>query len=649
MPFTLRNPAGLWLLALLVPLVVLYVLKQRRAKVTVSSTWLWQAARRDLLAKQPFRKLLPQVPLVLEALAIVLLSLALAGPITRGGEIPGEHVAIVIDASASMKAVGADGRTRLDEARDAARAALRRLGPGASAFVVEAGREPRIVAPADRELHRLDAAVARVRAGDVEGRLGLALAAASDQLRQRKGERRIVLVTDGALADRELPRSAVPVTVIRVGEPLDNTAVIRFDVAAASDPVTKREQIQAFALVQNFGTRPRDIFVTLTQRSATTPLASRRISLAPGERAPVILSFEPAPTDAGTGLVLELSPQDALPADDRAYGRVPPSRRLPVVLAPSNANAWVTRALQADPDLDLMGTSVAALGTAGVPSDALVVVDGACPKELPGGDFMILNPPEGPCYLATVGPLVDRPALTSWADGDPRLRFLTLDGVDVARARRIEVDSPKSGLVRTRDGVIVADVSIQGRTGTLVGFDVGESNWPLKASFVLFVRNVVELARSHQRATASGPFRTGEPLFARVPESVTEVSVERPSGQIEKHAARSGSLVVPNAAEAGFYYLSWQGPRPGSALLAANLTSAAESDLRERPLPDVLSEPGASTSAGSVELATGWSWLLGALSLLLIGLDVWWTTRRPRRGLTADPPRPRDTTARAPA
>ncbi|HEY5374243.1 MAG TPA: BatA domain-containing protein, partial [Polyangiaceae bacterium] len=120
MPIELKAPSGLWLLGLLVPLVLLYVLKIRRQRVTVSSTWLWAAAARDLAAKSPFKRLVPQLPLLLELLALSLLALALSRPASRAGHIAGEHVAIVVDTSASMAALEPDGRSRLAHARDAA-------------------------------------------------------------------------------------------------------------------------------------------------------------------------------------------------------------------------------------------------------------------------------------------------------------------------------------------------------------------------------------------------------------------------------------------------------------------------------------------------------------------------------------------------
>ncbi len=49
MGIELLNPKGLWLLTGLVPLIALYILKIRRTRLKISSTWLWAEARRDLL------------------------------------------------------------------------------------------------------------------------------------------------------------------------------------------------------------------------------------------------------------------------------------------------------------------------------------------------------------------------------------------------------------------------------------------------------------------------------------------------------------------------------------------------------------------------------------------------------------------------
>ncbi len=642
MPFELRSPTGLWLLGLMAPLVLLYILKIRRERLRIPSTWLWAVAQRDLLAKSPFKRLIVQLPLILQLLVLLLLGLCLARPATRGGSIVGDHVAIVIDASASMSATDAQGKQRMDLGRQAAHDLLRALGPGSDALVIEAGRDARVASPLDRDKRRLDAAIDRIVARDVEGDLGRSVAIAADRLRQLPGKKRIVVVTDGALARPEgLAEASIPVDLVTVGSPVDNVGVVRVDVRSGVDPATKQDQVQAFAMLQSFATAPRDVFVTLRQKGVVQTITSRKLRLLPNERAPVVLTFEPTRGDLGTGLIVEISPGDALAADDRAFGRVPPGRRLPVVLAPAEGNAWVKRALDADPDVELLGATLAGLSTADVPADALVVVDGACPEGVPGSDLVILNPPAGRCRNAVVGKLVEKPQITSWAESDARLRFVGLDGVTLLSAHRIEVEGPTDTLISASEGVIASDISGPGRTGTLLGFDVGDSTWPLKASFVLFVRNLVEQARTHRQSGITGPAKTGEPLRARVPPDATEVELEAPDGTKTKLAAKNGLCVVPEVGRAGFYHLSWQGARPGSVLVAANLASEAESDLRPKPLPKLASGASARRGEEIDEAFTEWTWLLAALALLLIAFDVWWLTRRPRLASSGKAARPK--------
>ncbi len=627
MPLELESPSGLGLLGLLVPLLLLYVLRIRRARQRVGSIWLWQAAERDLLARHPFRRLVPHVSLILEALGLVALALAVARPATRGGRIASDHVAIVVDASASMTAVGPGGKTRIALAEDAARAVIERLGPGADALVVQAGREPKVVSPWEHDQRRLAAAIDRIRPGDVEGDLGRALGLAASHLKQRAGRPRLIAITDLALAHPEaLLGVGFPLEVVRVGEAVDNVAIVRADIGRRRDG--DRDRIEAFALLQNFGKSARSLFVTLSQRNTVSPIASRRLDLAPGEEAPVVLGFPAAPSDEGMGLVVELSPGDAVRADDRAYLRVPAGRRLPVVLSPKDATPWLGRALASDPDVELFGAARDALATADVPREAFVVVAGACPDHLPGGDFLIVNPPAGRCLTVEVGPVVEKPTITSWAESDPRLRFVSFDGVTVARTRRLVPDGPAAALVVGQEGALVADASGAGRTGTVIGFDVGESTWPLRASFVLFIRNLLEGARAHRSGAITGPARAGEPLSLRVPVPTTEVRVEGPDGSVLTVPAHAGVAVAPGPERAGFYFVSWEGARPGSTLVPVNLTSAPESNLAARAEAPSADAPVREASA-LADSTTDWAWLLCAVALLCGVLDVIWVTRTP--------------------
>jgi hypothetical protein len=635
LPIELLSPALLGLLGLLAPLILLYVLKVKRQRMLIASTWLWQQARRDLMARSPFKRLVLQLPLLLQALALIALAIAAARPATKGKALKGDHLAIIIDTSASMSAQdGSAGKPRIELAKDAAQSLVARLPPGADAMILDAGRDTRIALPPDRDTRRMRAAIDRLVARDVEGDLAEAIALAVNRLKQLRGERRIVVLTDGNLAKpAPLEGDAVPLEVIQVGERVANTAIVRVDVRVGEDPVLKREQVQAFLLVANYGSRPRDVFVTMRQRNASDTLASRKVLVEPGQRLPVVLSFNPAEGDYGTGLIFDLSPHDAMPVDDVAYGRVPAGRKLPVVLASAKGESpWLLRALVSDPYAAVRSGKLSKmLSPESVPHDALVVLDGACPQAPPGGDLLIVNPPAGDCLGTTIGATAEKPIITSWEHADERMRFLTLDGVHVSEARLLDPESKRQALITTDAGVIAADVSTSSRSATLLGFDVGESNWPLKASFVLFVRNVMEQARSHRSSGLGGPAVAGAPLRATVPSSVSSIEVETPDGEVTTLPARNGLVVVPEVARAGLYQLRWKEPRAGSLWVPVNLTSAAESDLSKAPLESASSEVRVTANASDVEAHHEWSWLLALFALALIVFDVWYLTRGRKR------------------
>jgi VWA domain-containing protein/aerotolerance regulator-like protein len=632
----LLYPMGLLLLAGLVPLVLLYILKIKRRRQRVSSTWLWAAAQRDLLAKHPFRKLILELPLLLQILGLLALAFALARPSSHGGSIDGDHIAIVIDTSASMatRVGGAQGKsTRIDDAKRAATNLVSQLAPGADAIVIEGGRDARVAAPLDRDPQRLGTAIASLQAHDVEGDLTTAVALAADRLRSLGGRQRIVVVTDGALAhEAPLAPAGIPAEIVAVGDTEENAGIVRIDVRSGVDSATKHEQVQVFILVQSWGTRPRDAYVTLTIEGRGEPIASRRLMLAPGDKQPVVLTFEPRADDHGMGLVVQLSPGDALSVDDMAYGRVPAGLRMPVVIASDMAYSWTTRAIEADPTVDMQRLTMAQVVTVNVDPDALVIVEGACPAALPGRDVMVVAPPAGSCFGVGVGAPVDNPMLTSWESGDPRLRFLTLDGVHVAKTGALDARGPRSTLVRSAATTLVADASEPGRAVTIVGFDVGDSDWPLKASFVLFVRNVVELARLHRAQGAAGPVRTGDPARVSVPVGTTKVTFDGPGLPERELSAKDGFVILPSLERAGLYHVRWNEPHVGGALVAANLTSPQESDVRAHPISIEGSGETTPTTPAvrTIDAHNEWATWLALAAAIVLALDIWWMTRQPR-------------------
>ena len=112
--------------AIAVPLlVILYFLKLRRVPREVSSTLLWKKAIQDLQANAPFQKLRRNLLLFLQLIILGLILLALAQPRSTATASAGRKLVILIDRSASMRAI--DGEiarstpiTRLEIAKERA-------------------------------------------------------------------------------------------------------------------------------------------------------------------------------------------------------------------------------------------------------------------------------------------------------------------------------------------------------------------------------------------------------------------------------------------------------------------------------------------------------------------------------------------------
>ncbi|MFS8069764.1 MAG: hypothetical protein ACMG6S_25650, partial [Byssovorax sp.] len=194
----------------------------------------------------------------------------------------------------------------------------------------------------------------------------------------------------------------------------------------------------------------------------------------------------------------------------------------------------------------------------------------------------------------------------------------------------------------TQQGTIATDISTTTRTGALLGFDVGDSDWPLKASYVLFMRNLTELGRAHRASGITGPARAGEPMRLSLPGTAINADATGPSGEKIEVSQRGSLAVVPDIPRAGFYTVGWQGPQAGSMVVPANLTSVAESDLTVRPIAADGEKITVTASAAQPDAHNEWTWLLALGALGLIVFDVWYLTRDNRvKSPMAAPPRPR--------
>ena len=618
-------------LGLLAPLVVLYILKRRRETRIIGSTMLWEQALRDMRAERPWKKLIPQVALILQVLAIVAGAIALARPAGAGGVPSGAFIAVVVDASASMGATH-DGEVRMERARDVALELARSLPPGGRMMLVEAAREPAVLAPltSDGPTLELAARQMRVRGGSAD--LEAAVAIASERLRDAPAGSRIVLLTDAAEDGDVALDARVEVEVQRVGpEPgvaVDNTAIVDADVRSRVGEGPDRADI--FTRIRHFGAASVEVFVSASIEGREGMLASRRITLEADSEQSVVMNADLPPDASGRAAVVRIAihrtddSPDALPLDDLVVVPSPGGRRLPVFMV-GTPPAPVERVLRADENTELYRTSIQRLVERDEdepPLSGLFLYTGELPPSPPPGDSVVIAPTGDTVFELAVGEAVDNPRIVTWEEGDPRLRFVGLSELHLARLRPLRGGAGRT-LVDTDGGAAIASISRPDGETTVLGFDPAQSDWPRQPSFVVFFRNLLERARDRRAAGGVAAGSLGEPLRVPAPDGV-RVSVETPRGDTLEAESRGGVAIVPVNAEPGVYRV-----RADDRELHAlrSLLDASESDVRARARFTTAGGGTTTELAAPEEHAEAWPWL-AALLLLLLTAEILWATRR---------------------
>src|SRR5690242_8539225 len=129
------TPAGFWLAALAIPIILLYMLKLRRKQVQVSSTFLWEQLLREQQANAPWQKIKRNLLLILQLIVLAALVAAVARPAIPVATIASGSVIVLLDVSASMNATDVEPN-RFEFARRTIDSLIDGLGPASSMTLI---------------------------------------------------------------------------------------------------------------------------------------------------------------------------------------------------------------------------------------------------------------------------------------------------------------------------------------------------------------------------------------------------------------------------------------------------------------------------------------------------------------------------------
>lgn len=623
-------PVGLAAAALALPLIAWYVLRSRRPRVEVSSTYLWRQTSRSVAAAVPWQRFRGDLTFWLVLAAVLLGALALARPAVPSDLVLGDHTVVVVDTSASMRA-DEDGPTRLELARRRARQLADRLGPGQLVSVVEAGPRARVVLSASDDARAIRRAVDGLNPSSAAADYADAFTLASSL--QRPGQSTVTyLLSDGPVAEGALRLAPRGLIVERVGEDRSNLAIARMQV------VPQGGGAQAFVSVRSFDQLPSDAELTLTLDGRQVD--RRRVSLPPRGATDVLIDVE-APA-SGRGIlrasIAEVGTDgeaaeggDALPLDDVAHAVVVRGGDTNVLIA-GPGNVYLEAAFAAVDGVKV-STAAAVPGELGA-VDLLVVDRLPAPVWLDAPTLLVAptRPPRG----VSVSGSMKLPAVTTVDAEAPLLADVDLAGLAIASAQRL--DAPAlTPTVASPQGPLVLTGRLGSTPVVYVGFDLLASNLPLQVAWPILVANVVtELAGP----AAPVPLVAGSTTAAPVPANVSSILVQPPAGEALRLDPASPTLSLDQAGVWSIGYEAVSGEAPPEALIAVN-PDPAEGDLaRGAPAPSTATATRSGEATGGLRIF-GPELLVIPLALLLADA-LWsrrWAQRRRRRGPGAAGPR----------
>ncbi|MEX2503976.1 MAG: VWA domain-containing protein [Egicoccus sp.] len=632
----LLTPLGLVAAAAAVPLVLWYLLRPRRRRVVVGSTFLWRAVERPATAATPWQRFRGDVTFWLVLLALLALAFALAGPAVPVPVALGDHTILIVDNSGSMLA-DEDGTSRAELARREATEMTASLAPGQEVSVIEAGARARIALSGSSDAREVARALAGIAPRHAPADLADAFTLATSL--QRPGQRTVVHLITDAMVPADAAAVAPPgLTVGAVGTDRPNVALTRL----TSAPLGSGEH-QVLAQVRSFAQTA--VSGRLILEVDDVAVLEQSLRLAPRTTEDVVVTVPAVAGDRGARLTARLvlgedvtgAVPDVLHFDDTATTVLAENRDLTVLLA-GPGNTFLEAALTSVP-----GLTVETAAT--VPDDLtavdLLVVDRVAAPDRLTVPSLLIAPTSWPDGIVADG-TADLPSLTYQSTEHALLADVDLTGLAVASTAVVEAPS-LTALAASPD----APLLLAGRVGdaptAVVPFDLLASDLPLRPAWPLLVANAARWLTGG--GAGSGAVPAGSLVALQAPAGTTGMVAHAPVGSAPEGSRGEREVRIDPGAptllvdEVGTWEITFTGTEgPVGEPLVLPVTSALEEGDLSKPRP----EPGTPAAGGEPQMGEGlrtlvWPLVLGALVVLLLewgwsqGGRQWWSRRREAR------------------
>ena len=515
---TFSFPLGLLGLIAVPIIIIIYILRSKYTEQTVPSTYIWHLSDKFLKRRNPLSSITGLISLILQLLIVTVISLAIARPVFT---LPGaaKDYCFLLDSSGSMNMK--EGReSRFDKAKDEIIDVIRDSSDGSTYKLVSVSGETVVIFDGVKDK---SSAIEQVKAAEPSH---TALSQEKILVTAQKefddnNSALIYLFTDKSY------HSVENMTVVSVGSPdRENYAVFDLEYSHAGSTLSASVNVISYLSDED---------ITLKLVVDGVELARSTVSVKEGETTPVTLN---AAIASFSGLSVEIENEDGYPIDNTVSEYNPRSDKSYSVLIVSETGFFFEAVIDALTDAEVKIVD---------PDDyinengeyGLYIFDSYSPSELPRGSVWLVNcdkniPNSG--FDVRAKNTLKTPDVLEKSSSTATAARVLLEGVSgneiyISKYLKYSGMYLKFTTLFSYEGnpLIFAGTNGLGNRQVVFGFDLHESDFSLKADFVLLLDNLLEY--SFPNVVDKVSYTVGEDAIINILPTAEGYKAEAPSGK----------------------------------------------------------------------------------------------------------------------
>jgi hypothetical protein len=253
-----------------------------------------------------------------------------------------------------------------------------------------------------------------------------------------------------------------------------------------------------------------------------------------------------------------------------------------------------------------------------------VVLDGVAPSVWPKNNVLAIHVVNTNWFPDTTR--VEGPPIVDWKSTHPLLRYAGFDNVQVSESLVAKAPNWAVSVADSPQAPLIIAGELGRQRIVWVGFDVLESNWPLRVSFPIFISNAIEWLNPANAKGGQLLVKAGEAFRMALLQPETSAQITLPGGgtrslNIDPNA---NELVFGETFKQGTYHL-----RLGTneTAFCVDLLDPAESNIK--PKDELKLGEHTRVTATTLQRTNMELWrTFAALGLLVLLGEWWWYHRR---------------------